>query len=81
MGALFQNAITLMAMGLVVIPYGLWLPVVLLASTLPALYVVLYFTLRQHQWRLRTTPDERRRWIMTGSSRRAIRRPKSGCSG
>jgi len=62
MGSLLQNGITLMAMGLVLIPYGLWLPVVLLASTLPALYVVLRFTLRQHQWRLRTTPDERRTW-------------------
>jgi ATP-binding cassette subfamily B protein len=46
----------------VLIPYGLWLPVVLVTSTLPALYVVLHFTLRQHQRRVRTTPDERRTW-------------------
>ena len=36
MGSLLQNGVTLMAMGVVLIPYGLWLPVVLLASTLPA---------------------------------------------
>jgi ATP-binding cassette subfamily B protein len=62
MGSLLQNGITLIAMGLVLVPYGFWLPLVLLVSTLPALYVVLHFTLRQHQWRLRTTPDERRIW-------------------
>ena len=62
MGSLLQNGITLIAMGAVLIPYGFWLPVLLLAGTLPALFVVLHFTLRQHQWRLRTTPDERRIW-------------------
>ena len=76
--ACFRTAITLMAMGLVLIPYGLWLPVVLLASTLPALYVVLHFTLRQHQWRLRTTPDERRTWyydwvLTTGETAAEVR--------
>ena len=78
MGSLLQNGITLMAMGVVLIPYGLWLPVVLLASTLPALYVVLHFTLRQHQWRLRTTPDERRTWyydwvLTTGETAAEVR--------
>jgi ATP-binding cassette subfamily B protein len=62
LGGLLQNGVTLFAMGAVLIPYGLWLPVVLVVSTLPALYVVLHFTLRQHQWRLRTTPEERRTW-------------------
>jgi ATP-binding cassette subfamily B protein len=62
MGSLLQNGITLVAMGLVLIPYGVWLPLLLLASTLPALFVVLHFTLRQHEWRRRTTPDQRRIW-------------------
>jgi ATP-binding cassette subfamily B protein len=62
MGSLLQNGTTLMAMGVVLAPYGVWLPLVLLASTLPALFVVLHFTLREHQWRLRTTADERRIW-------------------
>jgi ATP-binding cassette subfamily B protein len=78
MGSLLQNGVTLMAMGVVLIPYGLWLPVVLLASTLPALYVVLHFTLRQHQRRLRTTPDERRTWyydwvLTTGETAAEVR--------
>ena len=78
MGSLLQNGITLFAMGVVLIPYGLWLPVVLLASTLPALCVVLHFTLRQHQWRLRTTPDERRTWyydwvLTTGETAAEVR--------
>jgi ATP-binding cassette, subfamily B, bacterial len=62
LGGLTQNGITLAAMFAVLIPYGAWLPVALLASTLPALYVVLRYTLRQHQWRFRTTADERRTW-------------------
>lgn len=61
-GGLLQNSITLVSMGAVLIPYGIWLPVALLVSTLPAFYVVLRYGLRQHKWRLRTTPDERRAW-------------------
>ena len=62
LGGLAQNGITLAAMFAVLIPYGPWLPAALLVSTLPALYVVLRYALRQHQWRLRTTADERRTW-------------------
>jgi ATP-binding cassette subfamily B protein len=61
-GSLLQNSITLVAMIAVLIPYSPWLPAALLVSTLPAFYVVLRYTLRQHQWRLRTTADERRTW-------------------
>ena len=59
-GSLLQNGITLVAMASMLIPYGLWLPPVLLASTLPALYVVVRFNHRYHRWWQRTTPD--RRW-------------------
>jgi len=62
MGSLFQNGITLIAMGTVLVPFGLWLPGALLVSTLPAFFVVLRFTLAQHEWRQRTTADERRTW-------------------
>lgn len=68
-GSLVQNGITLLAMAAVLVPYGLWIPVALLLSTLPALVVVLRFAVRQHRWRLRTTPDDRRAsyydWLMT----------------
>jgi ATP-binding cassette subfamily B protein len=62
MGSLLQNGITLAAMLVILAPYGFWLPVALLVSTLPALYVVLRYTLLQHRWRRRTTADERRTW-------------------
>ncbi|MBW1895565.1 MAG: ABC transporter ATP-binding protein, partial [Deltaproteobacteria bacterium] len=61
-GGILQNGITLVAMAAVLIPYGLWLPVALVLSTLPALYVVIHHRLRLHQWRVRTTPDERKTW-------------------
>jgi ATP-binding cassette subfamily B protein len=61
-GSLLQNGITLLAMAAVLIPFGFWLPITLLVSTLPALYVVLSYSLSQHQWQIRTTADERRCW-------------------
>ena len=62
LGGLLQNGITLVAMLAVLVPFGLWLPLALFVSTLPALYVALRYTVRQHEWRLRTTADERRTW-------------------
>jgi ATP-binding cassette subfamily B protein len=61
-GALLQNSITLVAMGAILIPLGPWLAVVLLLSTLPAFFVVVYYALAEYQWRQRTTTDERRAW-------------------
>lgn len=62
LGGLVQNGITLAAMMLVLIPYGLWLPLVLLGSTLPAIYFVLRSARRRYDHRLRTTTAERRSW-------------------
>ena len=62
LGSLLQNGITLVAMGVVLIPFGIWIPAAVLISTLPALFVVLRYTLVQHEWRHRTTADERRSW-------------------
>jgi ATP-binding cassette subfamily B protein len=59
-GNLLQNTITLLAMGVLLMPYGVWLPIVLLVSTLPAFYIVLHFNWRFHQWWERTTSDRRR---------------------
>lgn len=61
-GALVQNGITLAAMAAILLPYGLWLPLVLLAGALPALVVVLIFDRRYHNWWHRTTTD--RRWSL-----------------
>jgi ATP-binding cassette subfamily B protein len=69
LGVLLQNGITLVSMLVVLLPYGAWLPVALLASTLPALYVVLQHRLQLHHWTIRTTEDERRAmyydWLLT----------------
>jgi ATP-binding cassette subfamily B protein len=62
LGGLLQNGTTLVAMGVVILPYGWWLPAALLVSTLPAFYVVLRFSVRQHELRRRTTADERHIW-------------------
>jgi ATP-binding cassette subfamily B protein len=49
--------------------FGFWLPFALLASTLPALYVVLRYAARHHQWWLGATTDQRRaayyEWVLT----------------
>lgn len=59
-GSLLQNSITLLAMALVLVPYGVWLPLALLGSTLPALYTVLRYNWQSHQWWAKTTTDRRR---------------------
>lgn len=68
-GGLVQNGITLVAMAAVLAPYGVWMSVALLLSTVPALLVVLRYAVLLHGWRLRTTVDERRAhyydWLMT----------------
>jgi len=61
-GALVQSGITLVAMMAILIPYGPWLPLALLVSTVPVLFVVLRNNVRQHDWQRRTTADERRAW-------------------
>ena len=69
LGSLLQNGITLAAMAAVLIPFGLWLPLALLVSTLPAFWVVIRYAERQHQWHIRMTPEERRAsyydWLLT----------------
>ena len=41
LGSLLQSSITLLAMAAVLLSFGPWLPIALLASTVPALFVVL----------------------------------------
>ncbi len=69
LGSLVQSGVTLVAMLGVLVPYGFWLPLALLGSTLPALVVVVQSTFREHSWWLRRTPDERRSryfdWLLT----------------
>jgi ATP-binding cassette, subfamily B, bacterial len=68
-GAFLQNSVTLVAMCLVLLRFGPWLPLALFVSTLPALFVVFRNTLRFHAWRVRNTTAERRcryyDWMIT----------------
>ena len=72
MGTLLQNLVTLLSLVMILVSYGWWFPVILVGSTLPALYVVLFFNRRYHQWWEETTVD--RRWLryydlmLTGNS-------------
>lgn len=59
-GSLFQNTVTLLGVAGLLLPYGAWLPVLLLMSTLPAFWVVVKYRIRYHNWWETTT--ERRRW-------------------
>lgn len=59
-GSLAQNSLTLIAMAAILIPYGIWLPLALLLSTLPAFYVVLRYDRYYHRWWQQATT--RRRW-------------------
>lgn len=69
LGQIIQHAVTLFAIALIILPYGVWLPAALLISTLPALWVVLRHNLRHHGWWKKTTEDRRRLqyfdWILT----------------
>jgi ATP-binding cassette, subfamily B, bacterial len=60
-GSLIQNGITLAAIAALLLSYSLWLPVILLLSTLPAFYVVLRYDQRYHQWWNEKATE--RRWI------------------
>lgn len=62
LGGMFQNGLTLLAMVAVLLPYGIWLPIALLATSLPAFYIVLQHRLRFHHWRINNTETERRAW-------------------
>lgn len=57
---LLQNAITLVAMGGILLAFAWWLPLLLLIGTLPALWVAMTITREFHRWRLENTINERR---------------------
>jgi ATP-binding cassette subfamily B protein len=59
-GEVLQSTITLLAMVALLIPYGLWLPLALVISTLPALLIVIRNHGEYHRWWEATTAD--RRW-------------------
>jgi ATP-binding cassette subfamily B protein len=60
LGNLLQNSVTLLAIAVLLIPYGVWLPCLLFVSTVPVFCVVLHFNRRYHRWWEQTTHDRRR---------------------
>ncbi len=60
MGLLVQNLITVAGIGALLLRYGVWISLVLVLGTLPALLVAVRANRRQHDWWLKTTPDRRR---------------------
>jgi ATP-binding cassette subfamily B protein len=60
LGSLVQNGVTLVALAAMLATYALWLPLLLLATALPGLWVMGRNILREHRWRLQNTPLERR---------------------
>ncbi|BAZ11069.1 ABC transporter-related protein [Calothrix sp. NIES-4071] len=59
-GTVLQSSITLFAVAAILIPYGFWLPILLVVSAFPAFYVAFNLNLHQFQWSQRTTTDRRR---------------------
>jgi ATP-binding cassette subfamily B protein len=59
-GGLAQNTVTVIGIGALLLSYGVWVSIVLIAGTLPALLVVLRASRRQHDWWMSTTTDRRR---------------------
>jgi ATP-binding cassette subfamily B protein len=68
-GGLLQSAVTLIGMAAVLIPLGLWLPLLLVLRTLPAFFTVFHFARQQYIWRTKVTPVDRRSqyfdWLLT----------------
>ena len=60
LGTLLRSTLTFVAMLGVLFTFAWWLPLVLVLSTAPALYVVVRYVLVRNEWRLRTTTDQRR---------------------
>ncbi len=60
LGGLLQNGITLVTIATILVPYGAWVPLVLIFSTLPALYVVVKHNRKYHDWWNERTIDQRR---------------------
>jgi ATP-binding cassette subfamily B protein len=60
LGSVLQNGVTLLTIAFILLPYGWWIPVALVLSTLPALYVVVRHNRRYHQWWAEATKEQRR---------------------
>jgi len=62
LGALLQSTVTFVSILAILMRYSVWLPLLLLVSSLPAFFVLLRQNRRYHAWWQEMTPD--RRWSM-----------------
>lgn len=60
LGTLLQSGITMMAMAGVLASYSIWIIVLLLMGTLPAIFVISRYSIRFNQWRMENTANQRR---------------------
>lgn len=70
-GGIVQGGVTLAGMGLLLLSFGWWVPLVLLAGAIPALLIVLRQSRHYHRWWTGTTPTRRKlayhNWMLTNS--------------
>jgi ATP-binding cassette subfamily B protein len=64
LGGVTQTSITLVAMVGVLLPLGPWIALALVATTLPAVAVVVRYAVREHHWWLEHTEEQRRTWYL-----------------
>jgi ATP-binding cassette, subfamily B, bacterial len=69
MGSLCQHTLTLAGMAMLLLSYSPWIPLLLVAGTVPALWVTVRYAGRLNTWRRRNTIEERRceyfDWLLT----------------
>lgn len=69
LGNLTRSVVALVGIGGVLIPYGIWVPLALLFSMVPAFYAVLHFQRQHYRWWKQRTAEERRTvyydWLLT----------------
>src|SRR5262245_1619847 len=63
-GGLLQNGVTLVGVGALLAPYGFWIPVALVAGSLPSLALVVRNSLHRQDWNKRATPGLRKVWYL-----------------
>ena len=59
-GGFAQNLVTVVGIGALLLSYGVWVTLLLVVGTVPALLVVMRGSRQQHEWWKRTTIDHRR---------------------
>lgn len=70
LGKLAQGVLTLLTMFGLLLPYGPWPIVILVAGSLPVLWVMVHYKRKQHAWQKSIASQERRMWyydwLLTG---------------